>query len=59
MGAGSQAQFCMAQNSLTPFNPGDSLVTVRLRDEVGNIGPTAQIVIRVATPTPTPTPTKG
>lgn len=56
LGAGSQAQFCKGVDSLAAFNPGDSLVTVRLRDEVGNIGPTAQIVIRVATPTPTPGP---
>jgi hypothetical protein len=38
-----------------PFNPGDSIVTVRLRDTPGgNTGPTAQIIVRVNTPTPTP-----
>lgn len=52
----SQAQFCNRATGSAAFNPGDSLVTVRLRDEAGNIGPTAQIVIRVNTPTPTPTP---
>jgi len=52
LGAGSQAQFCNKATGTAAFNPGDSLVTVRLRDKVGNIGPTAQIVVRVATPTP-------
>jgi hypothetical protein len=50
----SQAQFCKSPNrdSLAAFNPGDSLVTVRLRDEAGNLGAPEQIVVRVTTPTP-------
>lgn len=51
-GGGSQAQFCNRAINLAAFKPGDSLLTVRLRDQEGNIGPTAQIVVRVATPTP-------
>lgn len=50
---GSQAEFVGKTLNLDSFNAGDSLVTVRLRDENGNIGPTAQIVVRVTTPTPT------
>ena len=56
LNAVSQAQFCKKVDSLAAFNPGDSLLTVRLRDEAGNIGPTAQIVVRVNTPTPKPGP---
>ena len=41
------------------FHPGDSIVTVRLRDVNMNIGPTAQIVVRVNTPKPKPTPCRG
>lgn len=51
---GATVQFCDFMAKTTEFPPGDSLVTVRLRDIAGNTGPTAQIVVRVATPTPTP-----
>jgi hypothetical protein len=50
----SKAQFCDLMSADAPFNPGDSIVTVRLRDSGGNTGPTAQIIVRVNTPTPTP-----
>jgi hypothetical protein len=49
----STAQFCDVMSANAPFNPGDSIVTVRLRDTPGgNTGPTAQIVVRVNTPKP-------
>jgi hypothetical protein len=48
-------QFCDFIATTALFPPGDSLVTVRLRDTLANVGPTAQVVVRVATPTPTPT----
>jgi len=51
-------QFCDAVTGTAAFQPGPSLVTVQLRDINGNIGPTAQIIVRVATPTPTRTPTR-
>lgn len=51
---GATAQFCDFMAKTTEFPPGDSLLTVRLRDIAGNTGPTAQIVVRVATATPTP-----
>jgi hypothetical protein len=54
LGVGSTAQFCDRMASTAYFNPGDTMVTVRLRDEAGNIGPTAQIVVRIITPTPHP-----
>jgi hypothetical protein len=50
----STAQFCDPMSADAPFNSGDSIVTVRLRDTAGNTGPTAQMVVRVNTPTPTP-----
>ena len=49
-------QFCDTVAPIAAFRPGDSIVTVQLRDTTGNIGPTAQIVVRVVTPTRTPTP---
>lgn len=48
------AQFCDIVAATAIFPPGDNLVSARLADLSGRTGPTAQIVIRVATPTPTP-----
>jgi hypothetical protein len=48
-------QFCNAVAVTTAFPPGEALLTVRLRDENGNPGPTKQVVVRVATFTPTRT----
>ena len=53
------AQFCDQVSATAAFPEGDSLFTVQLAVVVGNIGPTAQIVVRVVTPTPFPTPTPG
>lgn len=47
-------QYCNIVASTAEFPPGDTLVTARLRDTGGNVGPTAQIVVRVASPTPAP-----
>jgi hypothetical protein len=47
-------QFCDFAATTALFPPGDSLLSVRLRDTLGNLGPTAQVVVRVATPTPRP-----
>lgn len=49
-------QFCDIVTVTKAFPPGDSILTVQLRDTSQNLGPTAQIVIRVPTPTPTPPP---
>jgi hypothetical protein len=49
------AQFCDAMSAPQAFPPGDSLLTVQLTDAGGNVGPTAQIIVRVSTKTPTPT----
>ena len=46
------AQFCDSVPDNAKFQPGDSLLTVRLRDNFGNPGPTAQIIVRVPTPPP-------
>lgn len=53
----STAQFCDFVASTATFPVGTNVLTVKLRDIAGNTGPTAQIVVQVATPTPTPTPT--
>ena len=50
------AQFCDQVSATAAFPKGDSLLTVQVADVAGNIGPTAQIVVRVVTPTPLPTP---
>lgn len=55
LGSGSILQFCDAISANAAFLPGESIVTVRLRDINGSTGPTAQIVVRVTTPTPTAT----
>lgn len=52
--AAADMQFCYTLTTATKFPPGESIVTTRLRDVQGNLGPTAQIVVRVATPTPGP-----
>ena len=49
------AQFCDPMSAPQAFPPGDSLLTVQLTDAGGNVGPTAQIIVRVSTRTPTPT----
>jgi hypothetical protein len=47
VGQNSTIQFCGFVNGFMEFPPGDTLVTVRLRDEGGNPGPIAQLVVRV------------
>jgi hypothetical protein len=51
------SQFCGLIAKSAEFATGETLVTARVRDVEGNLGPPAQIVIRVAIPTQTPTPT--
>jgi hypothetical protein len=53
----SQVQFCDQMSLPQAFPPGESLLTVQLTDTGGNVGPTAQIIVRVSTRTPTPTKT--
>jgi hypothetical protein len=54
------AQFCDQMSAPQAFPVGDSLLTAQLMDMGGNVGPTAQIIVRVSTRTPTPsvTPTQ-
>lgn len=47
-------QFCDQVSTLAAFPTGDTVVTVKVRDANGDLGPARQIVIRVATPTPKP-----
>jgi hypothetical protein len=49
-------QFCSQVASVAAFPPGDTLLTARLRDVGGNLGPPSQVVIRNLAPLPTPTP---
>jgi hypothetical protein len=51
------AQFCDRMSAPQAFPPGDSLLTAQLMDMGGNVGPTAQIIVRVFTWTPTPSKT--
>lgn len=62
--SGTQAQFCIQIEALRQFPPGQTRLTVQLRDIAGNIGPMKQIVVQVggsiaptSTPTLSPTPT--
>jgi len=50
----ASVQFCDFVAGTAAFPFGESILTVKLRDSAGNTGPTAQIIVRVATPTPTP-----
>ncbi len=45
--ADSTIQFCGPINKYIQFAPGDTLVTVRVSDELGNPGPPAQMVIHI------------
>lgn len=53
----SQIQFCATVARSWAFPPGDTLLTVRLRDVAGNLGPARQLVVRVGDVLPSPTPT--
>lgn len=45
---GADLQFCTLIGDSMKFPPGDTLLTVRLRDSAGRAGVSAQIVVRVA-----------
>jgi hypothetical protein len=44
----TRVQFCALVDLALRFPPGDTLLTARLRDVLGNVGTTRQIVVRVA-----------
>ena len=50
----SEVQFCTNGSLAIAFPLGESHLSVQMRDTGGNLGPTAQIVVRVVTPTPGP-----
>lgn len=52
--ATTDTQFCDAVSQTEVFPPGDTLVTAAVRDLSGQLGPTAQMIVRIASPTPTP-----
>ncbi|GIW40797.1 MAG: hypothetical protein KatS3mg076_1374 [Candidatus Binatia bacterium] len=52
----SQVQFCVQIDSRLRFPPGDTLLAVRLRDRLGNVGATKWILVRIPGGVPTPTP---
>lgn len=70
---GSRIQYCRQIATAESFGPGETMLTVRVRDRIGNVGAPRQIIVRLpgsaptstitrtgtATPTPpeTPTPT--
>lgn len=45
--AETTVQFCGFVSGIVSFVPGDTLLTVRLRDQAGNVGVPAQMIIRV------------
>lgn len=45
--ANSTIQFCGLVDSTFTFPPGDTYLTVRMRDQLGNVGAPARIVVRV------------
>ncbi|MBI4516091.1 MAG: hypothetical protein HY699_09790 [Deltaproteobacteria bacterium] len=62
VGAATQVQFCLQVEALRQFPPGQTQLSVQLRDVDGNAGPVQHLVVLVgATPPPTntrtPTPT--
>lgn len=54
--AETELQFCGRLARSSGFPVGETLVTARVRDVDGNLGPSSQIVIRVLPPPPTLTP---
>ncbi|GIW44697.1 MAG: hypothetical protein KatS3mg077_1979 [Candidatus Binatia bacterium] len=52
---GSQIQFCATVARTLAFPPGDTVVTVRLRDTSGNVGSARQVLVRIGEVVPTPT----
>ena len=57
--ADSTVQFCGLMTAVLQLPSGDTLVTARLRDADGAVGPIAQMVVHIGSTedTPTPTPT--
>jgi len=53
----ARLQFCGLIARSAEFPIGDTLVTARVRDVEGTLGPRAQIIVRIAPPTATPSPT--
>jgi len=51
----STAQFCGTVTHSFVFPEGDTILTARLRDHAGSVGPAAQIMVRILPP-PTPLP---
>lgn len=45
---GTTLQFCSLINELDSFPAGDTVVTVRLRDTAGNVGPAVELVVRIS-----------
>jgi hypothetical protein len=43
----SKEQFCGPMGQVLAFPPGDTLVTARVRDTGGNLGPAAQLIVHV------------
>jgi hypothetical protein len=46
----AELQFCAPVSMPLAFPSGDTLVTVRVRDEAGHLGPPARLIVRIAPP---------
>jgi len=53
--AGSRVQFCMTVNGFVNFRPGDTRITVQVRDTAGALSPVRRLVISVGSGPPPPT----
>lgn len=54
--AAAERQFCGAVAGSLSFPVGDTVVTARVRDVDGNLGPTRQIIVRILPPVRVPMP---
>lgn len=50
MGVGTFVQFCAPVSAAMEFPPGDTLVTARVRNPSGQLGPAEQLIVRVTPP---------
>jgi hypothetical protein len=54
----SRIQFCYQVTAVEAFGAGDTLLTVRVRDRIGNLGAIARLLVRLPGTAPTNTPTR-
>lgn len=53
----SRIQFCYQVTANETFGPGDTMLSLRVRDRIGNLGPMTQMIVRLPGLAPTKSPT--